>query len=275
MNDFILNLNQRMNASLAAIDQTAQSDIIQSRNSIQCLAKGLQELKAYIINYRFPDEAQEIAFFKETKPHFVSRLLYHMQVFKIRSRCPKGPRTIIENYYQKELTNIESFLSEHLEFYQYYQTCCTHLDDKYFVRNGEPGLLYDESFLSCIDAGFSTSHDHLLAKIIASKTSDYLNHQIDLLDTPIQPTKEYDKAIRWTDTKANLVELIYALHATKVISGGKCDIAQLAGFFEQMLHFPLPDTYRTYLDIKARTKPTKFIDTLKTALIRKIHDEDA
>ena len=74
---------------------------------------------------------------------------------------------------------------------------------------------------------------------------------------------------------ASIVELIYSLHSAKVINDGSCDISNLVALFEQMVNFQLTDSYRTYVDIKNRAKPTKFIDALKVALHRRIEEDEA
>jgi len=220
MNDFILNLDQRLNAQITAIEQSRQSDLLKSKDAVQCLVKGLRELKAFILNHHFPDHTQEIQFFKETKPNYISRLLYHMQVCNIKTHCPKGTRSNQESYYQNELSKIESFQSAHFDFYIYYKTGSTHLDHTYFVRSDNIPIPYDESLITFLDPGFSTSHDHLLAKLIAyDQLGDFLTHQIDTLYNP-PPQIEPDtvQPIHWTASKTDLVELIYALYAAGAIN---------------------------------------------------------
>lgn len=80
-------------------------------------------------------------------------------------------------------------------------------------------------------------------------------------------------SLQWTDSKTALVELIYALHSTGSVNNGKTEIRELTAFFEQIFNIKLTDIYRTYLDIKIRSTPTKYIDTLKTALIKRIEED--
>ena len=277
MKDFILNLNQRLNNQLKAIEDSGQSETIKSRESAQCISKLLLELKTFTINYLFQDLAQEIQFFKEIKPNLVSQLLYHAQIFDLKTRFPIGPRTVIESFYQNEITKIENFHNNHIEFYQYYRSGCSHFDEIYFVRTGAHYVLQEDNYVSLIDPGFSTSHDHILAKVKAyDLLSAYLTRELNALSIPIQPTTiDHPGPFHWTDSKASLVELIYSLHSAKVINGGSCDISHLVAFFEQAFNFQLSDSYRTYVDIKNRAKPTKFIDALKTALYRRIEEDEA
>jgi hypothetical protein len=70
-----------------------------------------------------------------------------------------------------------------------------------------------------------------------------------------------------------LVELIYALHASGSINNGQTEIRELAAFFEQAFNVRITDIYRTFLELKSRTTPTKYIDNIKTGLIRKMQEE--
>jgi hypothetical protein len=131
-----------------------------------------------------------------------------------------------------------------------------------------------------IDPDFSTSQDCMVAKIMANDRLEvFLKTELDALvikannpgwgqlgmlgNTPLQ----------WTDNKTALVELIYALYATGSINNGHSEIKELAAFFEQAFNVRLTDIYHTYLEIKIRSTPTKFIDNLKTSLLRKIEED--
>ena len=51
-------------------------------------------------------------------------------------------------------------------------------------------------------------------------------------------------------------------------------LRELAAFFEQIFNVRLSDVYRTFIEIKGRTTPTKYIDNLRTTLLRKMEEED-
>jgi len=277
MNGFIHNLNQRLSAQLNEIEHSGQNEITKARDSAQCVTNGILELKAFAIHYHFSAVSEEIHFFKEVKPKLVSSLLYHVQVFIIKSRCPAGTRIDFENYFKNELQKISLFLNSYIEFYQYYRSCCTHYDDRYFVRGKGNIILCDDCLVSIIDPAFSTSHDYLLAKMIASEQlSAYLNHQIEALAVPIQPVAiENSEVFQWTDSNTSMAELIYSLLAAKAINNGKCDTKKLVALFERMFNVKISDCYRIYVDIKNRAKPTKFIDKLKNAMLRKVEEDEA
>lgn len=80
--------------------------------------------------------------------------------------------------------------------------------------------------------------------------------------------------ILWLESKAALVELIYALHGSNAIEPD-CGIKDLAIAFEDIFKIDLGDVYHTYHELKNRKlEPAKFIDSLKTAFLRKIEEEN-
>ncbi len=275
---FISTLNKNLNTQLQAID-LEQTDLIKkAQQSTLAFTGALAALKAFIIEYTFADEAEEINFFKETKPELVGQLLYHIKIFNIESRRPLGSRQIQENYLRHELEKLTYFFNSHLEFYQYYRMKSTYLDDRYFTRGKQDINLCDDNLMFYIDPGFSTSHDYLVAQIITNdRLQVYLNTELEnLAIKAANPTWEQlgnGTCLRWTESKTSLVELIYALASSGALNNGNCEIRELTALFEQAFNTRLPDIYRTYLEIKIRSNPTKFIDTLKNSILRKIDEE--
>jgi hypothetical protein len=275
---FISSLHKKLKAQLQAIDSEEAELINKAKASTLALTEALTALKAVIVGYVFADEVEEINFFKETKPELVGQLLYHIKIFNIESRRPLGSRQIQENYLRHELEKLTHFSNSHLEFYQYYRMKSTYLDDRYFTRGKQDINLCDDNLMFYIDPGFSTSHDHLVAQIITNDRLEvYLNTELESLAIKAaNPTWEQigsGTCLRWTESKTSLVELIYALASSGALNNGNCEIRELTALFEQAFNVRLPDIYRTYLEIKIRSNPTKFIDTLKTAIVRKMEEE--
>lgn len=81
--------------------------------------------------------------------------------------------------------------------------------------------------------------------------------------------------LKWTGSKVALIELLYGLHATSVVEGGRADIKQLAKGLEQLFNVNLGNYYRVYQDIRLRKKgQTQYIDSMKSQLIRKMDELD-
>ncbi|MBB3186760.1 RteC domain-containing protein [Microbacter margulisiae] len=273
-------ISKNLNAQLQAIDLEEPNIIRKSQKSITCIKEALSRLKSFIVDYKFKNNDDEILFFKEIKPDIFSKLIYYVEIFNIESRRPMGVFELQHNYICQELEKLTLFFNEHLEFYQYYRMRSTLLDDKYFLRGKENLHLYQDSLMFYADPEFSTSHDYMVAKIIANdRLEAYLNTELEVLSLKAsnpnwgQVGSACNSVLQWTDSKTSLIELIYAICSAGCINNGHCEIRELSALFEQVFNTRLTDIYRTFLEIKIRTNPSKFMDTLKEALLRKI-DED-
>jgi hypothetical protein len=248
-----------------------------TEQSILCVKKCLQDLKDCICNNPFDSTDDEIFFFKEIKPSIFRKLIFYIEVFRIESRRPVGNCCDQKKYLLREQKKLRSFFNENVEFYTYYRNKSTHLDEKYFLRNKlDIHLCIDDYFFNS-DPCFSTSRDCKVARILANDMlNNHLNEQLNLLDHPKeQPRPETSKCKSvWTDPKIALIELVYALQATGSINNGSCDIREIAHLFETIFNIELGDFYRSFMEIKTRQNPTKFLDTLRSALIHKIEEQD-
>lgn len=184
------------------------------------------------------------------------------------------------NFLINELDKLALFFHSHLEFYRYYRMNSTFLDEKLFIRGIEDFHFHMDNSLIYTDPDFSTSLDYMVAEIIANDWLEvFLKTELDALTIKnSNPNWEQlgmlgNTSLQWTDDKTSLVELIYALDALGSINKGQCDISVLTAFFEQAFNVRLTDVYRTYMDIKARAIPAKYIDNLKAAYLRKMGKE--
>lgn len=280
MKHFTSKLIKELDRKLQIIDSDESDDIKKAQESIRCIKNALIQLKVFIREYSFKNEKEEIQFFKEIKPKILSKLIYHVKIFNIESRRPMGSYEIQRTYLQHHLDKLTYFFNNHLEFYQYYRMNSTYLDDKCFVRGKEDLHLCQDSLMFYVESDFSTIHDYMVAKVMANDRLEvFLNKELETLSTKSanpnwdQPGNLVNKPFQWTESKISLVELIYALYASGAINNGHCEIRELSAFFEHTFNVRLTDIYRTFLEINVRSNPSKFIDTLKAALLRKMEEE--
>jgi len=280
MNYFANKLNKDLNNQLQAIDLEETNLIKKAQKSITCIKGSLCLLKTFMLSYTFKNEEEEILFFKEIKPGILSQLIYYIKINNIESKRPMGSFEIQQNYLLLELEKLTLFFNSHLEFYRYYRMNSTFLDDKFFVRGREDLHFHLDNLMIYIDPDFSTSQDCMVAKIVANDRLEvFLKTELDALSIKsnntswVQPAILGNTPLQWTDSKTALIELIYALYACGSLNNGRCEIRELTAFFEQIFNVRLTDIYRTFLEIKGRAAQTKYIDNLKTALLRKIDEE--
>lgn len=250
-----------------------------AEKSVGITLEVLDDLKNEVLKQGFSSIAEEIKFFKETKPQFICKLIYFHKIFKIESKKPFGGCDFIKEYYKNELYKLKLFSDKEVEFYRYYRTGSTHLDMNYFVRGKFDIRLTLDSFNFESDPSFTTAHSYKIAQIKAyNHLQEYLEDRLAALSGLYQLNKSEPKqkfVLTWTSSKVALIELMYALHSEGVFNYGVSDLKDLAKYFEEAFNINLGQYHRTFMEIKIRkTDRTKFINKLKQSMAKKMEDAD-
>ncbi len=277
--EFITTLFKVLEEQLSFIHLETDDPLKKAELSIQVCLNALTQLKKHTIKNKFKTQSEEIKFFKFGKPRFLSKLIYHISIYNIYSRMPKGGEKIVRKYLHHELQNLRRYFDNNLDFYKYYRTGSNYLDHKYFVRGKYDIRLTLDTFYFETDPLFSTSHDYKVAKIIANDLLQvYLEDTISSLERKetIMSTNDFPKVkLYWTESKTALIELIYALHSQGAIDNGKADIKDIAAAFEHLFAIELGDYYRTFLELRMRkTGRTKFLHSLIQSLTKKMDEAE-
>lgn len=274
-----------LNESLEELESKIYDFEIESDFSIQrievvidIILKHLAGLKTIVLENGFRDSEHEIRFFKYQKPSIVAKLIYYNALYKIETKKPYG-KDSIKDYLSNEGEKLKRFFDNNLDFYKYYRTNSTYLDHKYFLRGKADIKLSVDTYYFEADHRFSTSHDYKVAKIIANDMIQvYLEDQLSHLNKlPVmeEQLRSAPNSFTWTGSKTSLIELIYALHSKSVINNGNIDIKEIAQSLEIILNIDLGDFYHTFMELKSRkVNRTKFLDSLRDALIRKMDEQD-
>lgn len=257
-------LQARMKQELDNLN-AEQDEIIKIGKTLTFIRGLITELKAFTRNYKFQSQTEEIQFFKEVKPVFLSQYFYYKKVFAIQLfNSFKAVKSRQSNYYQM-LEQLERFIKKNREFYEYSLTGSTHLDEMYFTRNNHVNLSLNR------DEKFSTGYDTILAKILSV---ELLKKFIlsNLLKSEGAQTRS-SPALTWTGSKTDLIEMIYALQYSESLNNGSADIKLIASTFENLFNVSLGDYYRIFLNIRLRkNSTTSFLDMLKQKLHDRIDD---
>lgn len=160
-----------------------ENDIILKRAELSFIVckKAVQQLKSFILKYKFKTTSEEMKFFKEIKPQFTSKLIYHLILYNIETKKPNGGSKILKKYLIKELDKLKSYFDYNLDFYKYYRAGATYLDHTYFVRDKYDIKLTLDGYIFENDTGFSTTHDFKVSKILAHDLLEvYLENKLAL-----------------------------------------------------------------------------------------------
>lgn len=280
MQTFSNKLLTELDNQLSFIEQENEGILKRSELCFVISKNAIEQLKIFILKYKFKSTDEEINFFKEIKPQFASKLIYHLTLYNIETKRPNGGNKIMKKYLGKELDKLKNYFDYNLDFYKYYRAGANYLDHRYFVRDKYDIQLTLDANIFENDTRFSTTHDFKVAKILANDLLQvYIEDELAYLDRKesISNTTDHPKTrISWTDSKTSLIELIYALHSHGALDNGKADIKEIAAYLEIIFNIDLGDYYRTYLEIRIRkTGRTKFLESLTDKLIKRMDDADA
>ena len=273
MNKFYTETLHKLETEINDLEIETDHSIQRIEAVIGIILKCLSEVKKYVLNRGFKNIGEEIHFFKYQKPTIVSKLIYYNAIYKIETKKPYGSKPI-KKYLNDELRKLKRYFDNNLEFYKYYRTNNSFIDDNLFVRGKYDIKLSLDTFYFEADHSFSTSHDYKVAKIIANDLIQvYLEDQLH--NTAYRDKSTDLPKLNWTGSKTAMIELIYALYSQGVFDNGNADIKVIAKTFERTFNLDLGDFYHTFMELKSRKiNSTKFLDSLRDALIRKMDEQD-
>jgi hypothetical protein len=252
---FANELYATMQEKLEEVQGLHKDLIVKQSNYLEIIKSHTYGLKNYLYQYKFKSPEEEIDFFKNIKPKFMSLLLFHSELFDIEVSKPLEREEIIKHY-TTALQKGQEFISSNMEFYRYHHLGSTYLDSKYFLsdKNQETSndVIYDSRFCTPFDHKFCVLRAYELLK-------EYLKKAIDRLANPSE--------LEWTASKISLIELIYAFQAYGVFNKSATDVKEIATYFERVFNVDLGNYYRVLRDIQMRKNgKTFFLDELKGKL---------
>ena len=119
---------------LQEISNDKHDEILKTEKSVGICSSALLQLREYVNHSDFKNKEEEIRFFKEVKPYVLSEYLYYSKLWEILIRQPLTSIRRRKKYLRQMIAETQKFFNENTEFYLYYRSGSTHLDEKYFVR---------------------------------------------------------------------------------------------------------------------------------------------
>lgn len=261
--------------TLEMIESENTSGIIVSyEKSLMEIDQSIRQLKSLVNSVPFPAIADEVYFFKEIKPLFAAQFIYYSKILSLEAAKPNAGQYVLKEYYESELKQLKNFVEDHGDFYEYFRRKATYLDEKYFVRNQFDFKMNIDANLYNYDERFTTSHDHLLSKIIANdRLENYLLSSIYKIEGYFFEKFSDKSPLTWTFSKSGLVELLYALHSMHCFNGGNIELSEITRFIEKSFNVELGNVYKTLHEIKNRkTGRTKFLQALAEGLEKRFEE---
>lgn len=234
----------------------------------------LLKLREVIGTYNFQDEEEEIQFFKSIKPRFHKELIYWSEVVRIASRWPASTEVGQKRDLKQQVKEIRSQMERHKFLYDYSKLGRVDLDKFLFLREAEfiPFIPIDRTDL---DRTFSTLAGNILASLMA------LEEVVTWLSTrhekPVPDVSgEETPGLVWTGSKAQLIELVYALESYGVFNNGKTNVKEVMGYLQHCFKVDKVANYYGYFQgIRIRKKDrTPFLNGLIEHITRRMDESD-
>lgn len=225
------------------------------------------EINEWLRNHNFPTEEEEIFFFKCIKPKLTSKIIYYRIIQTIELKLPTSNKAQ-SKYYEKVLIKYSQIPNNLKSFNLYIRNEATHRDLEYFLRKNNVSDIDNQHLFAFLDERTTTKMELALAELIAKeKVIKYIESKLAEMETNSNSIKPVSN-LKWTGTKIEIIELIYAIHHLKVINNGNTDIKEVSSAMEKLFNIELnPHLYGTYQDIKKRkTGQTKFLNNLSECL---------
>jgi len=270
---------EQMEEKLYTLEELNLDALNYNRKVITITSQTLLKLKELKVSSRFQTIEKEIRFYKEIKPAVLSKLIYFTNLSNIEVKKPNTTINKQINYYKDHLNLFQNYIDQNIEFYHYIKTGNKNQDQHYFTRISYELWLYPETYNYYTDPNFNSSHDTILATLWAyEQLITEVKSEIYKLRRKVSNNSGtyIDVNLNWTSNNIDLIELIYALHCSKAINNGKLNLKDLTLVCEQLFNVEVKNIYRKFLDVKGRKNDqTKFLDSLKKALLNKINESDA
>ena len=152
---------------LTSLKESCNNIIHLAKRIIYFVEAKLENLNDWLRNYKFQNAEDEIIFFKDLKPKFISKLIYYKAVLDIESEAPVSKKQT-KKHYEKALCKINQYSKKNKEFYSYYRSGSTYKDKDYFIRTEHKPKLDNDCFALHYDTRLCTEKYFEVGKIIAN-----------------------------------------------------------------------------------------------------------
>ncbi len=274
MEKHIIQLYKEMETELSILQGQADSTLQQAKQSIAVIRKYIDQIKLWLGQNQFADTGEEILFFKKLLPDFYKHLIFYRRLYFLEMQISADNPDEKGDLFLRERKRLKQHFNQHREFYIYYRSGATFLDEKYFVRGNEELLPSLDDYSDMMDSRYCTPYCYLVARLLAGLM---LAEYIDGLSAKTIPANKGSlstETIPWSAPKVALVELVYAIHAQGAVNPS-IDVKKIANAFSRLFNVKLDNIYKTYEEMRLRKKNrTPFLHALIESLDRKMDYDD-
>ena len=135
MNNFAQQLHDELMTELDALTYQNEERHGDTREQLRLVWSAIDQLKTRLKTYQFETDDEEIDFFKNMLPKFLSQFIYYSEMSAIESCERFGSDKSLTDYIENLAFKFDCFFKNNEEFFNYCRFRKTLLDQHYFVRS--------------------------------------------------------------------------------------------------------------------------------------------
>lgn len=260
MEAFVKELQGRVENELKNIDPLSSAVKGYDHRS-KIMKNAIAELKKYIANHPFADQAAEIYCFKHVLPFFLSQYYYFGMVCEAEEERNTSGQKNFRHFLENELEKIKTGFHQYGDFYKYYLKGREALDAQYYTRASweiweDPSVFPDEnSSLGSVKASWIMADE---------RYRDYLNRELRGPGSFNNEKEAYH--VEFRGTKSAAAEFSIAITEAKILyfDGQPGTLKQVTEWVENFLRVDLRNLSSIDQQNRERKKEaTPFLDMLR------------
>lgn len=274
MNRFTDTLYKEMQQSLQQAAMDTENLLRRAECSFRIAESFLVRLRDFMAAYSFSDEQEEVLFFKAVKPRFQKELFYWAEVMQVEAHQPVCGKRKIKHYLNGIQEGMAMFFCRHHFLHTYCRKGRTDKDTMLFLRHAECPDLFPE-VMPDMDRTFSTQGSTMLARLMAmEEITQWLNAKLKVSN--VSHTGKEQHGLTWTGSKAQLIELVYALESYGVFNNGKTNVKEVMEYLQSCFHVDrVSNFYGYFQSMRIRKKDrTPFLKGLMEHTLRRMDESD-
>lgn len=259
---------------LLELEQTFLDPMVLCHQALHFCGELLESYRRNVKQNGFPGEADEIHFFKLTKPHILGHWLRYSKRLELALDYPVLNFGNDKTEIRSKMAENNAFLAHHQEMVLYLHLNQTGMDAHYFLRKNRNLSSLARFRLHHFDPDFSTARDGLVAEILAHQ--GFQLQLRSLLEIPFGGDLSNGVSkLRWTDSKTDLMELLLSLYQKGAVNRGNTTLKELVIAFQKWFGIDLGDHYHLAMRLRNRSNPTKYLERLQHGLQDHVRDLEA
>ncbi|WP_313491981.1 MULTISPECIES: RteC domain-containing protein [Sphingobacterium] len=272
MRKFTKQLYQKMQSTILEISNSGVSGFDYYKTCYHETLEISKQLKAYMLNYKFADQNEEIEFFKDVKPKFQSKLMYFMELIQVEIQKPLiSEKRMLAKYYRRSSSHYAALASRNQIFLHYMRSNYDSGDHLLFVRSND-NFDFIHTDLD-LDEKYSTPASTELAKLISYEmVIEHLAEKVNELNSVKGNDTGFKHKLVWEGPKVGLTEFGLAIHALGAV---KAPLARIMEGLQFLFNVDLGQYYRVIQDMRIRKDSrTIYLDEAIRAINKRMDETD-